>query len=68
VGEIELGADRMEGGGALRVDHAAVEIDEPPAAVVFEGPGVKHAGLLDADAVEALHGVERDPVERGHTK
>ena len=36
--EGKLGADGMEERRAFRVDHPALHVDQPPAAVVFEGP------------------------------
>ena len=36
--ECKLGTDRMEDRRAFRVDHPALHVDQPPAAVVFEGP------------------------------
>ena len=35
--ELKLGPDRVKNGRPLGVEHAAIHVDQPPAAVVFKG-------------------------------
>jgi hypothetical protein len=41
---------------ALHVDHPAIEIDQPPAKIVFKGAARQHAAFGDVDAIEAFDG------------
>jgi hypothetical protein len=52
----------------LGVEHPALEVGELPATVVFQPARRQHAGLSHIEPVEALYGIDRDPVERGHER
>ena len=55
-----VGADEVDGGGALAVDPFAVDGIEGPGAIEGEAAGGTDAGFRDGDGVEGFDGVEAD--------
>jgi len=60
-----IGAEQMDGGGALAIDPFAVHRKECPGAIEFEAAGRGNAGFLDEDGVERLDRVEADVGDGG---